>query len=116
MSRRSVKFLFLFAGGILYWQSVSRITGAREPWDADSYWHVWYPVAFGLAAITGTVLRRRGWAAGVILSLAQLPVTWWNTGTAASWAIGLTMACLLSIPLAAVSALTALLAARARAA
>ncbi|MCK8456786.1 hypothetical protein [Sphingomonas faeni] len=111
-----MKFLSLFAGGILYWQCVSQITGAKEPWDADGYWHVWYPVAFGLAAISGTALRRRGWTAGVGLSLAQLPVMWWNTGAAASWAIGLAMACLLSIPLAAVSALTALLAARARAA
>ncbi|MEG3168591.1 hypothetical protein U1737_10375 [Sphingomonas sp. LB3N6] len=111
-----MKFLSLFAGGILYWQCVSQITGAKEPWDADGYWHVWYPVAFGLAAISGTALRRRGWTAGVGLSLAQLPVMWWDIGTAASWAIGLAMACLLSIPLAAVSALTALLAARARAA
>ena len=112
MSIRLIKILVLLACGMLYWHLVCRVTGTREAWDADTYWRLWYPASFGLSAFAGLFFHRRGWIAGVILTFAQLPVMWLNTGAGSLWMIGIMMSCVLALPVAAISAMTGWLAAR----
>ena len=109
-----MKILMTVIGGAAYWLLVSRLTGAMEPWDAETYWSVWYPVSFVLSALGGVLLKRRGWLAGVILTFAQLPIMWLSTGTGPLWAVGIVMLCALSLPVSIVSAVSGWLAARPR--
>jgi hypothetical protein len=101
-----LKFLALFVCSALYWQSVCWLTGATEPWDAHAYWRLWYPVSFGLSALTGISFKARGWMAGAILTFAQLPVMWVNAGTSSFWLVGIVMTGVLAVPVVAISALT----------
>jgi hypothetical protein len=114
VSMGPIKILVLLVCSMLYWQSVCRVTGATEPWDADAYWRAWYPASFGLSALAGLFFKRRGWMAGAILTFAQLPVMWLNSGTGFLWVVGLMMLSILAIPVVAISALTGWLAARPR--
>jgi len=100
------KTIVLLACAALYWHFVCWLTGAREPWDADAYWKLWYPASLGLSAVAGLVFRQQRWAAGGIITFAQFPVIWTNTGTHPLLAIGLLMLCLLAVPAIAVSALS----------
>lgn len=109
-----MKIIVVLLGSALYWQLVSGVTGAAEPWDATTYWRVWYPISFGLAALAGMFFGKRGWIAGTVVTLVQLPVMWLNSGTGSLWVAGLMTLCVLAMPVAATSALTGWLAARAR--
>ncbi len=113
ISRAAGPFLLL-AVGIAYWLLVSRLTGAAEPWDAAGYWRWAYPGLLALSAIAGVLVRGRGWMAGVILTLAQLPVVWSGGGAGSLWAVGVIYAVILGAPAAAVSELASRLAGRLR--
>lgn len=112
MFRLAVVTAVLLVAGIGYWLLVSRVTGAPEPWDAAGYWLWAYPGLLVLAAIAGPLVPGRGWLAGTILTLAQLPVVWMSSGTGSLWAVGVLYAAVLAIPAAAVSAMSGRLAAR----
>lgn len=43
----------LVVASSIYRQLVCQITGESEPWDAGTYWLLWYPISIALAAITG---------------------------------------------------------------
>ncbi|MEG3082712.1 hypothetical protein U1707_03590 [Sphingomonas sp. PB2P12] len=116
MSIGLIKILVLLACSMFYWHLVCRVTGTQEPWDADTYWRVWYPVSLGLAAFAGLFFQRRGWMAGAILTFAQLPVMWLNTGAGNIWVTGIVMSCVLALPVAAISAMAGWLAVRRRSA
>jgi hypothetical protein len=75
------------------------------------YWTVVYPLSVGLSGIIGWFLRGRGWIAGVIISLAQMPMVL-NSGTGPLYAVGLLFLILLTIPAASFSALSGRLASR----
>ncbi len=98
MSSRAVKVLALLFVSGLYWQVVCQVTGVREPWDADAYWRVWYPLSLALAAFAGYVFGKDGWLAGGILTFAQLPVMWINNGTGPLIAVGVLFLCVLAVP------------------
>jgi hypothetical protein len=114
MNNGPTKVLVLLVCSVLYWNFVCWVTGSREPWDADAYWRFWYPASLGLSAVAGLVLKNRGWMAGLILTFAQLPVMWINTGTGPLLVIGLMTLCILAVPVVAISALTGWFAARPR--
>ncbi len=97
-----------------YWQFVCHQTGRAEPWDAASYWLIWYPGSFGLAAVAGMFANSRKWLPGVIVTLAQLPVMWANNGFGGLVVLGLPVLCALAIPPAGISALSGWLAATIR--
>ena len=105
MTARSIQPLALLLVSLLYWQLVSQFSGAKEPWDADGYWRIWYPGSLALSALAGCVLRRRSWLAGVIVTFAQLPVMWVNTGFGGLLMVGATILCILAVPAVAVSAI-----------
>jgi hypothetical protein len=56
-----------------------------------------------LSALSGFLLRRRSWLAGVIVTFAQLPVMWVNTGLGGLLMVGATILCILAVPAIAVS-------------
>ncbi|BBC70987.1 conserved hypothetical protein [Altererythrobacter sp. B11] len=107
-----MNIFFMMIGGAAYWFLVTKVTGAAEPWDAETYWSVWYPVSFILSALGGLLLKRRGWLAGMMLTFAQLPVMWLNTGSGPLWLIGIIMLCALALPVSIVSAVSGWIAAR----
>lgn len=102
---RAPAIVLLLVGGALYWQGVCHAGGVTEPWDAASYWRLWYPLSVLIAASGGMLLRRRAWLAGAIVTFAQLPVMWLNAGTAESWIVGVAFCAALAIPAVLASAL-----------
>jgi hypothetical protein len=109
-----LKSLALLVGSALYWQSVCWLNGVTEPWDANAYWRLWYPMSFGLSALAGISFKPRGWMAGAILTFAQLPVMWLNTGPSFLWPVGVMATSVLAVPVVGISALTGWCAVRAR--
>lgn len=107
-----MKIIALLVCSLLYWSLVCRVTGTREPWDADAYWRFWYPASFALSASAGLAFKDRGWVAGMILTFAQLPVMWLNNGIGPLWMPGLMTLCVLAVPVVGISALTGWFAAR----
>lgn len=116
MNTRVMKVLALLIVGGVYWQVVCQATGTREPWDAATYWSLWYPLSFALSAVAGYLLKEDGWLAGGMLIFAQLPIMWLNNGTGPLFAVGLLFMCVLAIPAVAISLLTGLFAMRVRSA
>lgn len=114
MTTRPLTLILLFLLGVLFWLGVGRIEGVGEPWDGDWYWVLWYPLSLLLAAGAGFVVGRRGWLAGAILTFAQLPVMWLNTGGGALMIVGLLFLAVLAIPPVIVAALAGRLAVRGR--
>ncbi len=109
-----LKLLLLFLLATLFWLGVARGAGVGEPWDAARYLTVWYPVSLLLAAGGGYVVGRGGWAAGGIVTLAQLPVMGLGAGTGGLWPAGLLVLLVLAMPAMALAALAGRIARRGR--
>jgi len=105
MKTRTIRLFALLLVSAMYWQLVSRWSGVAEPWDADGYWHLWYPVSLALSAVAGFVLRSRWGLAGAVVTVAQLPVMAVHAQPGALMIGGVMILCILAIPAAAVSAL-----------
>lgn len=116
MNALSVRVFILLIVGDVYWQIVAQVTGAREPWDADAYWYLWYPISCFLAAVAGISFRKNGWLAGGIITFSQLPILWLNNGEGSLMAVGLLFLTLLAVPTVALSTLTGWCAVRVRSA
>ena len=52
MRRYAVFPILLIVGG-LYWQFTCQMAGVGEPWDADAFWRLWYPMVLLLSALAG---------------------------------------------------------------
>ncbi|QDA36808.1 hypothetical protein E4191_22270 (plasmid) [Paracoccus liaowanqingii] len=87
-----------------FWLVVSIVAGTPEPWDAESYWTVAYPISGLLAAIIGFRSEHRGWLVGIILTQAQFPVMLTLAGLGPMSAFGLALLAALAIPVTIVSA------------
>jgi hypothetical protein len=115
MRRPIPKLLVLLLVSLFYWGIVGQVSRVAEPWDAPSYWRLWVPLSFGIAALAGAWLGRRGWMAGAVVMLAQLlPVASSSGGERGLWAAGLAIAAVLAIPAMAVAALAGWLRTRRR--
>lgn len=113
MLKCSAQIAVLIILGGLYWQFVCQLTNVQEPWNAPAYWSVAYPISLVLSAATGRFLKNRGWSAGAVLTLAQLPVIWLNNGTSDPfWAVGVLILFVLAIPAATISAVAGWFASR----
>ena len=105
MPIRSMRMLAVLVSALTYWEIVSHVTGAAEPWDASAYWRLWYPASRALSALAGFWLRRHADMAGAILTFAQLPILQPNTGFTGLWPLSVAMLTLLALPAIALSAL-----------
>lgn len=83
---------------IIFWATVSWLSGTAEPWDAAGYWTTVYPVALVLSAILGAIFLRFSLIAGAIVMFAQLPVVVVSPGVSPLLAAGVMYVALLSIP------------------
>lgn len=113
MSGLLLRLLAILIVAAFYWQFLCLLSGRNEPWDAPLYWTVAYPVSMLLAAMAGWVLKRKGWMAGFVVTLVQLPIMMINAGTGPLWVVGLIYLCVMAIPVAAVSALAGRMAVKA---
>ena len=73
--RDSLRAYILSAGvGLVLWAVAAAMTGKGEPWDAGSYWTVFYPLAVLGSAVLGLLFPERAWRWAVTLMLMQLVV------------------------------------------
>ncbi|MBE2992872.1 hypothetical protein IFR23_12695 [Sphingomonas sp. CFBP 13603] len=105
MKLRMVQVFVLAVVSVLYWLLVSHVSGAKEPWDAAGYWLIWYPGSLLLSACGGFAFGKRGWSAGAIVTFAQLPVMWVNTGFGGLLIVGVAFLAVLAVPAVILSAL-----------
>ena len=104
MPRVVVEIAALATVGTCFWLVVCGLVGTPEPWDAESYWTIVYPVSVLLAAIIGFRSDRRGWLVGIVLTLTQFPVMLALAGNGPMSAFGLALLAALAIPVTIVSA------------
>lgn len=110
MTRRP--FLLLAILGAGYWTLVASLAKVPEPWDAESYWALAYPLSILMAAVAGAAFDRRAWLAGLVLTMGQLPVLLVQGGGGPMIAFGLLLLVVLAIPAAIVSGCSGWLARR----
>lgn len=103
MNVRAIKVFMLLIVGCVYWQIAAEMTGASEPWDAPSYWSFWYPVSLGMSVVAGVLFRPGAWWVGALLTFAQLPIMFLNTGAGPLMAVGILFLAALAIPAMALS-------------
>lgn len=84
--------------GILFWNGFSTVTGAREPWDAPTYWTIGYPLSLLLSALAGSLLGRSGWLAGLLIIVSQLTVVVLQSSIEPLFFVGLLYCAVLAVP------------------
>lgn len=94
------------SAGLGLWLLVCLIGGTSEPWDAPGYWTVAYPASIALSGVLGFGCDRRGWLAGLMVTLAQFPVMLVLAGAGPMSVAGLILLGALAVPAAALSAAT----------
>ena len=94
----------MFGVSVVYWEAVSMLSGAAEPWDSPAY-GVAYLVALAIALAAGLVIGRAAWLIGLAISFAQIPVMLWNSSSVGNLAAaGFIMLAALALPLMGVAA------------
>lgn len=104
MPRIIMEIAALATVGTCFWLIVCMVGETPEPWDAENYWTVAYPVSVLLAGIIGFRFDRRGWLVGTVLTLSQFPVMLALAGADGMSAFGLALLGVLAIPVTIVSA------------
>lgn len=105
-------FLVLTILSVGYWTLVASLAKTPEPWDAEDYWMLAYPLSILMAAVAGAAFDRRAWLAGLVLTMGQLPVLLVQSGGGPMIAVGLLLLVVLAIPAAIVSGCSGWLARR----
>ena len=96
--RRYLPLIASLVAGVVCWTAVSMIFRVREPWDADEYWTVAYPLALLLTAVLGFAFPARAWTASAIFIFAQLIVVIVRSEMGPLIGVGLLILGLLSVP------------------
>lgn len=73
MGRYLPYFLSVFAG-VALWAGTMMVAHRREPWDADLYWTLSYPLAMLAAAVLGYLFPLKAWRWAVLVMAMQLMV------------------------------------------
>lgn len=108
----TVRILCIALLGIAAWSVFGAATGVAEPWDAGIYWTLAYPALLLASGLAGAWLRRRAWLAGLVLTLAQLPVMLVQTQAGAMALFALALLAALAVPAMLATGLGGRLAAR----
>jgi hypothetical protein len=95
--------------GLALWTMTAVVTGKREPWDADTYWTVSYPLAV-IGSVLGFLFPERAWRWAAVLILMQFVVMIAMGSGLGLWPLSLIVLAVLAAP----AALAAVLAARLR--
>jgi hypothetical protein len=78
--RSTLPWVVAAASGAALWVWANLAQGSQEPWDGESYWTVYLPLAGGLCFVLGFGFPERPWRWPVAVMLAQLPVMFAFTG------------------------------------
>lgn len=89
--------------GLLFWWLVAWRSGGGEPWDADGFWTLVYPLALVISGVLGGVFAFRAWLWGPLVMLMQVPIVVVVSGIGPLLAAGIVYAAVLSVPAALVS-------------
>ena len=105
----------LFAVAVLglgYWTLVAILAKTPEPWDAEDYWTLAFPLSILMAAVAGGAFVPGAWLVGPVLTMGHLPVLLVQGGGGPMLAFGLLLLVVLAIPAAIVSGCSGWLARR----
>lgn len=102
--------------GLAYWQIACLLSNVSEPWDAPNYWVIEYPLSLLLSGATGLLIGRTGRFAGLMFTLAQLPILISVAGFDSLVFAGFLLLLGLSVPALGISAFCAYIAERRRSA
>lgn len=83
------------------------VTGKREPWDADTYWTLSYPLAVIGSAVLGFLFPQRAWRWAATLMLMQFVVMIAMGSGLGLWPLSLIVLAVLTAPGALAAVLTA---------
>jgi hypothetical protein len=89
--------LSLFAG-LLLWSLTAFLSHRREPWDAESYWTIAYPLATLLSAGMAALYPSRPWRWAATIIFSQLAVMLASGSDFSLLPLGLVLLALLSLP------------------
>lgn len=104
----AVPWLIAIVAGVTLWLVAGVLSGQREPWDADGYWKVAYPVAVVICAALGYLWPIRAWRWPLVLFEAQLLGMWLRSGEIGNlWPLGMMLLAVLALPGVAVALLAA---------
>lgn len=78
--RTAFAWVVAAASGTALWVWANLAQGSREPWDGESYWTVYLPLAAGLCFVLGFCFPEGPWRWPLAVMLAQLPVMFAFTG------------------------------------
>ena len=102
-----VAYMIATVGSLALWLATSWATGRREPWDAEVYWTVSYPLAVLLAALLGFAFPHRPWRWAVIVVFSQLLVMIVGGSGVGLLPLGMVLLAVLSVPAIAAAAIAA---------
>ena len=92
-------WLVAAASGAALWACANLAEASQEPWDAESYWIVWLPLAALLCFVLGFCFPEKPWRWPLAVMLSQLPVMIVFTGKVGSLVvIGIALLLILSLP------------------
>jgi len=66
--------------GLTLWSLANFLEGSQEPWDVETYWTIWLPLAAVVCFVLGFAFPERPWRWPLAVMLAQLPVMLAFTG------------------------------------
>ena len=85
--------------GTALWFAASVLTDRREPWDAPSYWSVFYPLALLMCGVLGYLdpQHRSRWPF-VLFAFQFLAMCVGNRELGSLWPLGLALFAVLALP------------------
>ena len=91
-------WLLAIGAGVALWSAIAYVGGRAEPWDAEIYWSVGYPLSLALSLLFGAAFPERPWRWPLGLTFAQLPVMVAAGSGLNLLPLGLVLLAILSLP------------------
>lgn len=103
LSRRCTRAFCLLTFAMAYWQVVCWSQSVAEPWDAELFWVLWYPLSIVVAVIGAVGARGHRSDPGIVVAVAQGLTMWINGLGESSWPFALATLAILAAPAIAAS-------------
>lgn len=103
MRSSKVAFAIAFVASALLWTATSMMSRKVEPWDANGYWTIAYPLAIALAGVLGYLAPDRPWRWAAVIMFTQAIVMIGGGAGLGLLPLGLIVLALLTVPAIAVA-------------
>ena len=103
MRSSRLAFAIAFVTSTILWMATSIISRKVEPWDANGYWTIAYPLAIALAGVLGYLAPDRPWRWAAIIMFTQVIVMIGGGAGLGLLPLGLVVLALLTVPAIAVA-------------